>query len=69
MIKIKVAEKGINFYVITRSFAKTIRRGDLKTIRNEIATAPKELRNDNKKYFFSPLRLKILFVFFPPLRP
>jgi len=33
-------KKTLNFYVITRSFAKAKRRGDLKIIRTEIATAP-----------------------------
>jgi len=32
--------KNLKFYLITRSFAKAKRRGDLKTIRAEIATAP-----------------------------
>jgi len=45
--------KTLILYVITRSFAKAKRRGDLKTIRAEIATAPSLLRNDNKKHFFS----------------
>jgi len=36
-----------------RSFAKAKRRCDLKIIRAEIATAPSELRNDNKKDYFS----------------
>lgn len=38
-MKSGIAEKTFNFYVITRSFAKTKRRGDLKTIRVEIAIA------------------------------
>jgi len=50
--------KTLNFYVITRSFAKAKRRGDLKIIRAEIATAPAELRNDNKKNFFSDPKIK-----------
>jgi len=45
----------LKFYVITRSFAKAKRRGDLKIKRAEIATAPSELRNDNKRDFFIDL--------------
>jgi len=45
--------KNLNLFVITRSFAKAKRAGDLKNISTKIATAPSELHNDNKKDFFS----------------
>jgi len=47
---------------ITRNFAKAKRRGDLEIIRAEIATAPSELRNDNKKDFFSDLKFTYLSI-------
>jgi len=39
-IKSGIAEKTLNLYVITRSFAKAKRRGDLKIIITDVATAP-----------------------------
>jgi|GEM_PF-1556020 len=58
LIKLELL-KNLKFLCHTRSFTKAKRRGDLKIKRAEIATAPSELCNDNKKDFFSDLKFNI----------